>query len=72
MLGVGRGETGVTVPPPNVDDIDVTDEDVDPRPHADLVAAAMEVRSCSRPDAADWVERVGPEYAERVVRARWL
>jgi hypothetical protein len=62
----------VTVPPPDVDDLDVTDEDVDPRPHDDLVAAIMEVRSCSRPDAADWVERAGREYAERVVRARWL
>lgn len=60
------------VPPPTVDDLDVTDEEVDPRPYDDLVAAAMEMRSCSRPDAESWVDDVGPERAERVVRARWL
>ncbi|SFR63332.1 hypothetical protein [Halogeometricum limi] len=61
----------MTVPPPSVDDHDIGTEEVDPRPFADLVAAVMEVRSCSKPDAESWVEDVGIDHAERVVRARW-
>ena len=62
----------MTVPPPSVDELDVSDEDVTPRPHADLVADVMEARSCSRPDAEDWIKRTGREDAERFVLARWL
>ncbi|ELY29200.1 hypothetical protein C499_06670 [Halogeometricum borinquense DSM 11551] len=62
----------VTVPVPNIDELDLTEEPVDPRPYSDLVAALMEIRSCSRPDAETWVDRVGDEKAERVIRARWL
>ncbi|MDS0295585.1 hypothetical protein [Halogeometricum luteum] len=59
------------VPPPNVDELDVSDDPVEPRPYDDLVAAVMELRSCSRSDAEAWVDDAGPERAERVVLARW-
>ncbi|ELZ28435.1 hypothetical protein C474_15044 [Halogeometricum pallidum JCM 14848] len=59
------------VPPPSVDELDVSDDPVEPRPYADLVAAVMELRSCSKPDAEAWVDDTGLERAERVVLARW-
>ncbi|MDS0300857.1 hypothetical protein NDI76_19080 [Halogeometricum sp. S1BR25-6] len=59
------------VPPPNVDELDVSDDPVEPRPYADLVAAVMELRSCSKSDAETWVDDAGTERAERVVLARW-
>jgi hypothetical protein len=61
----------MTVSPPKADELFLPAE-ATPRPHADLVAAVMELRSCSRPTAERYLERVGAEQCEREVQGRWL
>ena len=57
------------VPPPKHGLVDRAD--VQPREHSQLVAAIMEARDCSKPEAEQYVKDYGSCHAERVVRARW-
>jgi hypothetical protein len=61
----------MTVPAPTVDPLDVGDRDIDPLSWSDLVAAVMEMRSCSYGRAEQYVNDVGRVEAERELEARW-
>jgi len=60
----------MTVEPPKADPI-LKPETVTPNPYSQQVVDIMEVRSCSKPAAEQYIDTVGREQAAREIKARW-